>query len=85
MIFEDIFVILSISYNVVFLNMTLFLGRWFVFCNCGKSYKRKSELNRHQRYECGKERQFPCPHCPYRGKHRQATQTHIALKHSQLY
>ncbi|KAG8259320.1 hypothetical protein J6590_014789 [Homalodisca vitripennis] len=30
---------------------------------CGRVYRYKCDLRRHQRYECGKEPQFACPHC----------------------
>ncbi|KAF6197370.1 hypothetical protein GE061_020254 [Apolygus lucorum] len=38
------------------------------FCACGKSYKYKESLYTHQRFQCGKEAQFPCPQCPYKAK-----------------
>ncbi|KAG8259315.1 hypothetical protein J6590_014784 [Homalodisca vitripennis] len=53
------------------------------FCKaCGKRYKWKGDLSRHQRYECGKEPQFACPHCPHRSRHKQDLKTHVAFKHS---
>jgi hypothetical protein len=48
---------------------------------CGRSYSRFGDLNRHQRYECGVEPQFPCPYCPYRAKKKTTMQTHVVLKH----
>lgn len=53
-----------------------------VCSDCKKSYKTKSHLTRHQRFECGKEPQFPCPLCHYRGKHKHALTNHYANKHS---
>ncbi|KAG8259303.1 hypothetical protein J6590_014772 [Homalodisca vitripennis] len=35
---------------------------------CGKVYKHAQSLHKHQRYECGKEAQFSCLHCPYKAK-----------------
>ena len=40
------------------------LGRWG--CRtCGRSYLRKASRNRHERYECGKEKHFQCSLCPH--------------------
>ncbi|RZB39191.1 hypothetical protein BDFB_000084 [Asbolus verrucosus] len=35
--------------------------------DCGKSYNRQHNLNRHQKYECKKQRNFYCPYCNYAG------------------
>ncbi|KAL1129323.1 hypothetical protein AAG570_013852 [Ranatra chinensis] len=39
-------------------------------CNlCGKRYRWKSTLRRHETFECGgKEPAHPCPYCEYRAK-----------------
>lgn len=50
--------------------------------DCGRSYSRKDNLNRHQRLECGKEPQFACYFCPYKAKRKGHLLNHIALKHS---
>lgn len=34
-------------------------------CRCGRSYVEKGSLQRHKRYECGKEPSFKCTHCSY--------------------
>ncbi|CAH1105901.1 unnamed protein product [Psylliodes chrysocephalus] len=34
--------------------------------DCGKSYKNKKDLNKHQRLECGKEPSFTCVACCYK-------------------
>jgi DNA-directed RNA polymerase subunit RPC12/RpoP len=52
--------------------------------NCGKSYKHLKTLLSHQRYECGKEPQFQCPHCPYRAKRRAHIDKHIFRIHVEL-
>jgi uncharacterized C2H2 Zn-finger protein len=48
---------------------------------CGKVYKSKGNLTRHLKFECGKEPQFQCPHCPIRTKHKSSLLTHIYCKH----
>lgn len=50
--------------------------------NCGRSYKSNSSLNRHIRYECGKEPQFRCPDCFYRAKHKAALNCHTISRHN---
>lgn len=37
-----------------------------VCLDCGKRYRYQRGLQQHQRYECGKEPMFKCPHCPRR-------------------
>ncbi|CAH1399577.1 unnamed protein product [Nezara viridula] len=41
-------------------------------------------LRRHQKYECGMERQFQCPHCPYKARQKIHLKNHIGLKHLNL-
>lgn len=53
----------------------------FVCEPCGRKYTYKQGLRQHQRYECGKEPQFQCPHCPYKAKQKSTLTAHIALKH----
>lgn len=54
------------------------------YCSCGKTYKYKQSLVLHIRYECGKEPQFQCPHCPYKAKQKGSVKSHIALKHLKI-
>ncbi|KAG8259394.1 hypothetical protein J6590_014864 [Homalodisca vitripennis] len=49
---------------------------------CGRQYKYKDNLLRHQRYECGQEPRFCCPHCPYKAKQKSNLQTHMMNKHN---
>ncbi|KAG8259322.1 hypothetical protein J6590_014791 [Homalodisca vitripennis] len=51
---------------------------------CGRSYKRKSHLNFHRRYECNKDPKFFCPFCPYRAKQKSAWKVHV-LRHHEAY
>jgi len=50
-------------------------------CVCGKSYGHKGNLSKHLKYECGKEPQFTCPHCPYAAKHKSHMTNHVFSKH----
>ncbi|XP_039285457.1 longitudinals lacking protein, isoforms N/O/W/X/Y-like [Nilaparvata lugens] len=45
-----------------------FIDGRFVCCKCGRHYKERGSLKSHQKFECGKEPQFQCPHCPFRAK-----------------
>ncbi|CAH0381270.1 unnamed protein product [Bemisia tabaci] len=59
----------------------------FVCDLCGKSYKRKRHLQRHQKFECEfviEKPQFPCPHCPYLSKQKDYLKKHIFFKHKHL-
>ncbi|KAG8259330.1 hypothetical protein J6590_014799 [Homalodisca vitripennis] len=51
---------------------------------CGKLYKRKYHLQAHLRYECGKEPQFFCPHCPYKAKRNTSLKSHMVFKHREF-
>lgn len=51
---------------------------------CGKVFGYKTSLHRHIKFECGKEPQFPCPHCDHRSKHKGDLKKHIAGRHSEL-
>lgn len=50
-------------------------------CNCGRSYIHKRDLQRHKYYQCGKEPQFKCMHCPYRANLKNYLENHIRNKH----
>lgn len=46
-------------------SINYFISDDFHQCvNCRRSYKYKGSLDRHLKYECGKEPQFYCPNCP---------------------
>ncbi|XP_043284402.1 longitudinals lacking protein, isoforms A/B/D/L isoform X27 [Venturia canescens] len=53
----------------------------FDCANCGKTYKWYCALDRHLKYECGKEPRFKCPYCDYAGKHRSHVYRHINNLH----
>ncbi|XP_066991951.1 longitudinals lacking protein, isoforms H/M/V isoform X6 [Anabrus simplex] len=47
---------------------------------CGKVYSRKYTLQRHLRFECGKEPQFQCTRCFRRFKHKSHLMRHVIIK-----
>jgi Zinc finger, C2H2 type. len=52
------------------------------FCHdCGRIYKWRTSMLKHQRLECGKEPQFQCPYCPKRSKQKGNLQQHIKTRH----
>lgn len=53
--------------------------------HCGKRYRWKSTLRRHENVECGgKEPSHQCPYCPYKSKQRGNLGVHVRKHHSQL-
>ncbi|XP_015109610.1 longitudinals lacking protein isoform X17 [Diachasma alloeum] len=48
---------------------------------CGKSYKRRTHLRRHNQYECGVPRRFRCPYCSSHFRQRSCIWTHIRKLH----
>lgn len=53
---------------------------------CGRRYKNKGHLTRHQRYECRNvKRQFKCEICPFLAMQREEMHTHIASEHRSIY
>jgi uncharacterized C2H2 Zn-finger protein len=57
-------------------------GNVFRCTQCGKVYMSKGSLTRQLKFECGKEPQFQCPHCPLRTKRKSSLLTHIYCKHT---
>nr|CAI5842165.1 unnamed protein product [Callosobruchus analis] len=53
----------------------------FVCTKCNRMYIRKDSLQRHLKYECGKEPQFPCPFCEQKSKRRTHQLRHIKRRH----
>ncbi|XP_015178616.1 PREDICTED: zinc finger protein 768-like [Polistes dominula] len=51
--------------------------------SCGRVYKLKSSLRNHQKWECGKEPQFQCPHCVYRAKQKMHIARHMERMHKE--
>ncbi|XP_028897663.2 longitudinals lacking protein [Zeugodacus cucurbitae] len=53
--------------------------------HCGKKYRWKSTLRRHENVECGgKEPSHQCPYCPYKSKQRGNLGVHVRKHHSDL-
>ncbi|XP_063993681.1 zinc finger protein 567-like [Diachasmimorpha longicaudata] len=54
---------------------------------CGRSYKRRTHLYRHFKYECGASCRFRCPHCHQDFRQRSRVWTHIRSLHrnAELY
>ncbi|XP_055686364.1 longitudinals lacking protein, isoforms F/I/K/T-like isoform X2 [Lutzomyia longipalpis] len=60
-------------------------GRQYICRHCGKKYRWKSTLRRHENVECGgKEPMHQCPHCAYRAKQRGNLGVHIRKHHSEM-
>ncbi|KAL3275232.1 hypothetical protein HHI36_020001, partial [Cryptolaemus montrouzieri] len=51
---------------------------------CGRSYKLKSSLRNHMKWECGKEPQFLCPYCSYKAKQKMHVTRHIERMHQEI-
>lgn len=55
----------------------------FVCRHCGKRYRWKSTMRRHEQLECGgKEPKYKCPLCPYRAKQKGNLGVHFRKHHS---
>ncbi|KAL1129440.1 hypothetical protein AAG570_013966 [Ranatra chinensis] len=50
--------------------------------SCGREYAHQNSLQRHLRYECGKEPQFQCPYCSHKTKRKENLIPHIVQKHN---
>ncbi|XP_077287600.1 longitudinals lacking protein, isoforms A/B/D/L-like isoform X3 [Arctopsyche grandis] len=62
-------------------NSPTLSGNGFACPDCGRVYKLKSSLRNHQKWECGKEPQFQCPHCVYRAKQKMHIARHMERMH----
>jgi len=48
---------------------------------CGRVFRWKHSLTQHIKFECGKEPQFQCPHCPHKTKLKNNLRKHIWRRH----
>lgn len=54
----------------------------FACRRCGKRYRWKSTMRRHEQVECGgKEPSYQCPHCPYKAKQKGNLGVHVRKHH----
>lgn len=51
---------------------------------CHKKYRWVQSLRKHMKYECGKEKSFPCQYCPYVGRLKHHIISHLSRKHGVL-
>ncbi|KAF2886790.1 hypothetical protein ILUMI_19383 [Ignelater luminosus] len=56
----------------------------FSCSQCFKRYASKTALNRHLRYDCGKEPMFKCSACPYKAHQKIHVQKHFNNIHSKI-
>lgn len=57
----------------------------FACRHCGKKYRWKSTLRRHENDECGdKEPSHQCPYCPYKAKQRGNLGVHVRKHHAHM-
>lgn len=56
-------------------------GSGFVCGECGRTYKLKSSLRNHQKWECGKEPRFKCKLCDYKAKQKMHMLRHMQRVH----
>lgn len=55
--------------------------RLFACHQCNRSYKRRSHLNQHLKFECGVPAQFQCSYCPFLSKRFENLKSHIISRH----
>lgn len=53
--------------------------------SCEKSYKVLRSLQRHQKYECGKDAQFQCELCDHKSKHKSDAKKHFRYVHMKMF
>jgi len=59
--------------------------RQYVCQYCNRSYDWNYNLNRHQKYECGKENAFQCAKCGRKFPHKQNCVYHLKRKHKIMF
>ncbi|KAK9730015.1 Zinc finger, C2H2 type [Popillia japonica] len=53
----------------------------YICALCNRKYNSKSTLLRHQRYECGAEKQYQCSQCQRGFYHKHQLKDHILRRH----
>lgn len=56
----------------------------FTCMTCYRSYKYKSSLKLHLKYECGKDKQFRCSYCQRLFGYKHSLRRHVFTVHKQL-
>lgn len=51
---------------------------------CGKKYRHKTSLQKHQRLECGKNPTLQCEFCSYKAKLNCSLKSHMFFKHKKI-
>lgn len=51
---------------------------------CQRSYKHKSSLNLHLKFECGKEKQFQCNYCKREFNYKHSLRRHVFTVHKKI-
>lgn len=76
----------NFDFSSIDLNNSLEDGDKLYSCqHCGKKYRWKSTLRRHENDECGgKEPAHQCPYCPYKAKQRGNLGVHVRKHHSEM-
>ncbi|XP_049779174.1 uncharacterized protein LOC126176081 [Schistocerca cancellata] len=52
---------------------------------CGRVYRHRDTLTRHQRVECGKEAHLHCSHCHYKTKYKHNLVRHQGNRHADIH
>lgn len=73
------------SEQSLFVLRTVMGEQKFECVKCRRQYKQKHGVIQHLRYECGKEPQFSCPHCPHKSKIKSNLTYHFLSKHKNMF
>lgn len=66
----------------IFNQLYFFTDITFPCYNCGRYYRSKVALNRHIKYDCGKEKKFRCTACSYRAYQKVHVKAHFVRIHN---
>ncbi|NP_001157317.1 longitudinals lacking isoform 8 [Tribolium castaneum] len=78
---KEVSIIPEIKKKSILKGLDLNQEEKFACPQCGRYYKLRSSLRNHQKWECGKDPQFECPHCPYKAKQKMHVRRHIERMH----
>ena len=70
---------MNLFYFSVSSHQLLGRGSTYPCDTCKREYRRVISLQRHKRFECGKEAQFECVICHSRFKHKHSLQRHYKV------